>query len=241
MALLKYSPHYPELNSLIKKIHYSSNFISLTEIIITSFAYHFTNELYNENPELLGKLSKGHDYDLKSNVFEKLPTIFLDKIPTDNDNYIQIIGRLKNERAYRYVKKRYINEVSNLNGFKVFIAKANGSGSFGEVLSSPIEGKPSIGSTESFLSIGNFKTELEVQNTIKYIKTKFVRALLGVLKVTQDITPEKWKYVPLQDFTENSDIDWTKSIPEIDGQLYEKYGLAQDEISFIETHVKEME
>jgi hypothetical protein len=50
-----------------------------------------------------------------------------------------------------------------------------------------------------------------------------------------------WKYVPLQDFTENSDIDWSKSVEEIDQQLYKKYGLTPDEIKFIETHVKEME
>lgn len=47
--------------------------------------------------------------------------------------------------------------------------------------------------------------------------------------------------IPLQDFTLNSDIDWSKSIPEIDQQLYKKYGLSQEEIDFIETRVKAME
>ena len=65
--------------------------------------------------------------------------------------------------------------------------------------------------------------------------------MLGVLKVTQDITPEKFKYVPLQNFTSNSDINWSKSIPEIDKQLYVKYGLNQNEIDFIEEKVKAME
>lgn len=64
--------------------------------------------------------------------------------------------------------------------------------------------------------------------------------MLGILKVTQAITPGKFKYVPLQDFTPTSDIDWSKSIAEIDQQLYKKYGLTPDEINFIETHVKEM-
>lgn len=76
---------------------------------------------------------------------------------------------------------------------------------------------------------------------LKYIKTRFARTLLSVLKTTQDITPEKFKYVPLQDFTENSDIDWSKPVSEIDQQLYAKYGLTQEEIDFIETHVKEMD
>lgn len=64
--------------------------------------------------------------------------------------------------------------------------------------------------------------------------------MLGVLKITQDNPPDKWKYVPMQDFTANSDIDWSKSIAEIDKQLYKKYCLDEQEIEFIETHVKEM-
>lgn len=75
---------------------------------------------------------------------------------------------------------------------------------------------------------------------MKYIKTKFARTLLGLLKITQDNPPAKWKFVPLQDFTSNSDIDWTQSIHDIDLQLYKKYGLDEKEIEFIETKVKEM-
>ncbi|WP_300820919.1 hypothetical protein [uncultured Oscillibacter sp.] len=59
--------------------------------------------------------------------------------------------------------------------------------------------------------------------------------------MTQNCAKPMWRYVPLQDFTPSSDIDWTKSIPEIDQQLYAKYGLDENEIQFIETHVKEME
>ena len=66
--------------------------------------------------------------------------------------------------------------------------------------------------------------------------------MLGVLKVTQgNKTKHVWSKVPLQDFTADSDIDWSKSIPEIDQQLYKKYGLSQEEIDFIETRVKAME
>ena len=64
--------------------------------------------------------------------------------------------------------------------------------------------------------------------------------MLGILKITQDCPGPKWAYVPLQDFTPDSDIDWGKSIHEIDLQLYKKYDLDEEEIEFIETHVKEM-
>lgn len=75
---------------------------------------------------------------------------------------------------------------------------------------------------------------------MKYVKSKFARALLDVLKVTQDNDRGVWKLIPLQNFTSSSDIDWSKSVHEIDLQLYRKYGLDENEIDFIETHVKEM-
>ena len=81
----------------------------------------------------------------------------------------------------------------------------------------------------------------EANNLMKYIKSKFTRTMLGVLKVTQDNNADKWRFVPLQDFTSNSDIDWSKSIPEIDQQLYKKYNLSDDEIDFIETKVQAMD
>jgi hypothetical protein len=65
--------------------------------------------------------------------------------------------------------------------------------------------------------------------------------MLGILKVTQHNPRSTWKYVPLQDFTSASDIDWTQPIPEIDNQLYAKYGLDADEIAFIEAKVKPMD
>ena len=107
-------------------------------------------------------------------------------------------------------------------------------------MSTPLIGEPLIGATETFLSVGSFETLFEAEACLKYIKSKFARVMLGVLKVTQDNTKSKWKYVPLQDFTPSSDIDWSKSVHEIDLQLYRKYGLDEDEINFIETHVKEM-
>lgn len=97
-----------------------------------------------------------------------------------------------------------------------------------------------IGATESFLSIGAFERQSEAKAALEYMKTKFARALLGVLKTIQDIIPKKWGCVPLQDFTASSDIRWSVSIPDIDRQLYRKYSLSDEEINFIETRVKEM-
>ena len=128
----------------------------------------------------------------------------------------------------------------NIEKYKVIIPANNGSGAIGEVVSTPLIGEPLIGYTRSFISIGAFNTKLEAENALKYIKGRFSRAMLGILKITQDNNKSTWKYVPFQDFTSSSDIDWSKSISEIDQQLYKKYGLSEEEISFIEANVKEM-
>ena len=65
--------------------------------------------------------------------------------------------------------------------------------------------------------------------------------MLGILKITQDNTKQTWRKVPIQDFTPNSDIDWSQSIENIDQQLYKKYNLSQDEIDFIESKVRAMD
>jgi type II restriction enzyme len=64
--------------------------------------------------------------------------------------------------------------------------------------------------------------------------------MLGILKATQSNPPKTWRFVPMQDFASASDIDWSQSVADIDKQLYKKYGLTEEEIDFIETHVKEM-
>lgn len=107
-------------------------------------------------------------------------------------------------------------------------------------MSMPAIGYPQMGHTQTFLSIGVFFTEQEALALMKYVQCKFVRTMLGILKVTQDNKKGVWRFVPQQDFTPNSDIDWTQSIADIDRQLYAKYGLDEKEIEFIETHVKEM-
>ena len=108
------------------------------------------------------------------------------------------------------------------------------------MLSTPLIGAPLIGYTQTFLGIGSFDNEQEAKACYKYVKSKFARVLLGIRKTTQNNPPYVWKYVPWQDFTPSSDIDWTQSISDIDRQLYRKYGLSEDEIQFIESNVKEM-
>lgn len=73
------------------------------------------------------------------------------------------------------------------------------------------------------------------------MKTRFARTMLGMLKATQHNPKDTWRLVPLQDFTSSSDIDWSRSVDEIDAKLYRKYGLDPSEIAFIEEKVRPME
>ena len=186
-------------------------------------------------------LDKKYPNDLRiaPNFFDRFPEIFVkNKSETHN---VKIVGLEKgNKRTERYADGNIIND-PKLNKWKVFIPKSNGSGAIGEVMSTPLTGEPLTGCTYSFLQIGAFSNRNEAENCLKYIKTKFCRALLGTLKVTQDNPKSTWRNVPLQDFTTQSDIDWSRSIAGIDKQLYAKYGLNEEEVNFIETRVKAME
>lgn len=231
---------YPQLNAIVRSVCKNKTFKSMSDIVVSRTAYRFTDLMHKDHPEAIGQLSEGHSYDVSTNIFERLPQVFFDDKPDDGNDYIRILGRMNNTRTMKFVRRDYIREVENLDGYKVFMAKANGTGAFGETLTPPIVGEPSVGNTETFISIGEFYTLSEAMALKKYIATKFVRALLGALKTTQDITPEKWKFVPQQDFSETSDIDWSRSVEEIDAFIYKKYKLTDAEICFINEKVQAM-
>ena len=100
---------------------------------------------------------------------------------------------------------------------------------------------PNVVCTESYLLLSSFNNEESANNLCKYVKSKFFRFLLSLKVITQNISKDCFRFVPLQDFTSKSDIDWSRSIGEIDAQLYEKYGLERDEIDFIERMIKPIE
>lgn len=95
--------------------------------------------------------------------------------------------------------------------------------------------------TETYIVLSTFNKESEALGLLSYIKTRFCRFLIAQLTSTQHLSKSNFSLVPLQDFTENSDIDWTRSVAEIDTQLYAKYALTPDEIAFIESTIKPME
>lgn len=229
---------YAELRSILKKAGAKNMEDSLTDIADSSNVYNLKN-IYADHPDYTKYIGdNGRHAQLKTNVLNINP-IFTDA-PTEEDDYA-VFGLISGKRGTKYCHRRYLKaDHKSLHKFKVLMPKATGSGKFGDAFSELVITKPNTAFTQTFISIGTFDDELEAKHLLKYLKTKFCRALLFVLKVTQDNLPAVWRYIPKQNFTNNSDINWSESIHQIDLQLYHKYGLNEKEIDFIETHVKEM-
>ena len=109
------------------------------------------------------------------------------------------------------------------------------------VLSSVMILKPAVVCTQSYLVGGTFATEEEARNFMSYLSTKFARYLLLQTITSQDLSPEKFMFVPIEDYTSASDIDWTiADIANIDRQLYAKYGITPEEAAIAEHTIKAM-
>lgn len=235
--IIRFTSHH-ELHTILKKVIEHKDFESIDKLIYLQNKFNL-KELYKDYPEyktIIG--SNGREKRLTTSIFNQLDVF---SSVRKNGDDLEIIGLINNNRVYRYIPKRYIEAHENLYKYKVVIPASNGSGAIGEVLSTPILGEPILGYTQSFIGIGAFETKAEADAVLKYVKTKFMRTMLGILKVTQHNHTDVWKFVPLQDFTPNSDIDWTQNIPDIDRQLYAKYNLSEDEIAFIEKMIKPMD
>lgn len=229
---------FKELRTIQQKVTSKKDFKSINSLIYLQNKFDL-EKLYEDFPSLRKKIgSNGKEKRLTTSIFS-MKEIFLMK--RDNLHDAKIIGLVDNTRNFRYVNSKYLEQHKNFRKYKVILPKSNGSGAIGEVLSTPLIGEPLIGYTQSFIGIGAFETEQEATFAYKYILTKFCRTMLGILKVTQDNNPETWMFVPMQDFTNQSDIDWSKSVSDIDRQLYNKYELTNEEIDFIESKIRPME
>ena len=236
---------FEEIRSLSAKMHKCVQESSLPDIMILQNRLNL-DSLYQDYPQLRSVISsEGNERRIVSSAFNKLP--IFQNTNEDRQEMIAIFGLegTGQKRVKKWVEKKYIEDNGNLFKYKIMVSKSNGgAGNLCEtpvrIIAEPFILEPGIGYTQSFIGIGAFATKLEAASVLKYLKSKFARCLLGILKITQDNPPERWRFVPLQDFTPASDIDWSRSIPEIDRQLYAKYGLDEAEVAFIESHVKEM-
>lgn len=233
---------FEELNNIIKKVRtIEGDGPYLDSLVSSRGLYRFSKAFYEKYPEARSLVGEGSGNMIVSNAFDKLSDAFIDNPNGQDDVFLKIMGRTRNDRTWRYIKREYVVENEYIDTFNIIVPEANGTGAIGEVLSTPLIGEPLIGATDTFISIGTFTNITDAEAAFKYIKGKFARAMLGINKVTQHNPKSVWRDVPMQDFSQTSDIDWSQPISDVDRQLYAKYGLDQNEIDFIESHVKEME
>lgn len=150
---------------------------------------------------------------------------------TGNGHDTKLLYLDKAERKIAYIDGSKITKnAADIEKDKVFVPKAGGSGTDPNVLGKPEYGTPNSICSQTFL-YAPFESREEAENFITYMKTRFFRILVSACKISQDAPSKAYRFVPMQDFSK----PWT------DAELYEKYGLSDEEIAFIEATIKPME
>ena len=204
---------------------------------------------YNQAVSLIHKVKEKTDEYLE-NIISSLMPYGLNTNYRGEKEYKDGLLTLYSSNDVTYVEPAIITKgQESISTYRVMISKTSAEhagepskdGKFRVIPSSIKVIKPNEICTHSYFYIGSWDNKIFADNCLKYLKTQFVRTLMLMCISGFGFSKTVFPFVPLQDFTENSDIDWTKSIAEIDKQLYKKYNLSQEEIDFIESHVKEME
>ena len=163
------------------------------------------------------------------------------------DDDARLFALRHRSRHIAYIRLASVPKISpNFDSYKVFVPKAWGgyskeSGWLGGSYSDPIVAEPNDCCSETYVEFGPFNTRAEAENANKYLHTKFFRAMFGYKKTSHNTPRATYSCVPLQDFSSSSDIDWSKSVSDIDKQLYAKYNLTNEKIGFIEKNVAKMD
>lgn len=199
--------------------------LSIIKKVENSDGGNMSSSVYMSNPFGLRSFFKGEEkeFDGSINLYgnQGISYVSKDKIPVNAsliDKWKLIMSKTSAEHAGQADK----------SGRKRIISKL-------EVL------PPNTICTETYLLLKTFDNKEDAKNMQSYMRTQFVRFLLSTILLTQNVAKDKFRFIPLQDFTSSSDIDWNKSIADIDKQLYKKYGLSEEEIKFIEKKIKPMD
>lgn len=165
---------------------------------------------------------------------------------TDDYDIKLYVNKANHGVEYGFIRLEDIQKNANFRfGHKVYIPAAGGTGNDNMILGKPFVGDEGSVCSQTYLVIGWNHEEHQLNqekcdNIVKYIRTRFFRYMVSIKKKTQNGPRGVYQLVPLQNFTFNSDIDWTKSIEEIDEQLFEKYGISEEEREHIKNSIKEM-
>lgn len=243
--------NYNNVNELVKVVTHENN--NITYEIDRSMKINNSDVFVRDGraKDIIEKITQNEFESISKNISSRKP-FGLDGNFAKSNKYHKTEFQLQNyvccySKGLKigYVEEKdVISHVDWINKWKVFIPRANNIGTeLNDDNLNSFVGQPNYICTESYLVVGADLDldSISAKNLEKYLQTKFVRYLHGLLKGSQDATSKTFGLVPMQDFTNNGELNWNLPIHEIDLQLYKKYNLADDEISYIENKIKEME
>ena len=190
-------------------------------------------------------VSKTRPFGLRKDLFnspEKYPKLHLSPAPFEGAIKIFGVKGRKGgaKRVSGYITSHSITDkYKAVEQYKLFFTTTYSSDAM--IPPAHIQAMPGEICTETFLLIGPFASEYEMKCCSSYMETTFFRFILSLGHGTMQVNKNVFSLLPMQDFSEKSDIKWTLSTKEIDRQLYRKYGLTPQEIAFIEEKVKPMQ
>ncbi|MBN2881794.1 Eco57I restriction-modification methylase domain-containing protein [Candidatus Woesearchaeota archaeon] len=202
--------------------------------------------------EIISKIKEQPDFKtFENHISSRKPFDLEGNIIKDSNKFRQNKKGLKNPVTC-YGKGKLIgfldkSEITKnaiwIDKYKVFAPYANNIGTeLNDDNLNAFVGEPNTICTETYIVMGADLglNEISAKNLVKYFNTKFARFMHSLPKVSQHGTSKTYKFVPLQNYKADSDIDWKKSTVEIDRQLYAKYKLTNEETEFIESMIKSM-
>ena len=188
---------------------------------------------YNEAIPILHKVQKFKEESFTNLVSSQKPFGFRTFVSGKLKHFDGAV-KLYANKSIGYVERREISQnISWVDKYKVLITMAYGAGEDfpHQIINVPFIAEPNTCCTETYVVIGPFQGIEDTKSVISYIKTRFFRFLVLLKKNTQHASSKVYQFVPLQDFSH----PWT------DEMLYEKYGLDEKEITFIESMIRPME
>lgn len=199
---------------------------------------------------ILDRILKEKNIDFMTNYISSRKPFGIDGNFTESESFLSDKNELANIECYGkaksigYIKKDDVkNHKDWISMWKVYMPYVNNIGTeLNDDNQNTFIGEPNSVCTETFLVAG---AELNLNKyeciaLSKYLRSKFARFLHSLAKTSHHATAKTYQFVPLQDFSDESDIDWSKSIAEIDQQLYAKYKFSKDEIDYVESKIKPM-
>lgn len=194
------------------------------------------NECYDEN--FSSMVSTRKPFGIESNIIKT------DIFKQSCDNLNEPIICIGKNKCIGYIEKKHVKSHEDwIDKWKVYVPRANNLGTeLNDDNLNSFVGEPNSICTESYIVVGagTINDKNSAINVSKYLTTKFVRFMHKQAKASQDASSKTYRFIPIEDFTSESDIDWSKSINEIDEQLFDKYGLSMEERKHIKSSIKDM-